>query len=93
MAYKGKVKLEIFNPEGEIIKVLLNEEKEAGTYEAEFNVDGLCEGIYIYQLQAGDFLATKKILKVKTFKKLWNKSYDKGQLYCNEKTFVTEIKI
>ena len=33
VAYKTKVKLEVFNSDGEIIKTLLDEEKEAGTYE------------------------------------------------------------
>ena len=82
VAYKGKVKLEVFNPEGEIIKTLLDEEKEAGTYEVEFDVSGclsglspdrdgegrnLPEGIYVYQLKAGDFSSAKKMLKIKNF--------------------------
>jgi 5-hydroxyisourate hydrolase-like protein (transthyretin family) len=76
VAYKSKVKLEIINPEGEMIKILLDEEKEAGTYEVEFipsdcnsgeslSADkagrNLTEGIYVYQLHAGDFLAAKKM--------------------------------
>ena len=36
VAYKTKVKLEVFNSEGKLIKKLLDEEKEAGTYEIEF---------------------------------------------------------
>jgi len=64
VAYKAKVKLQVFNPDGEMIKILLDKEKEAGTYEVEFNACGLCEGVYIYQLQVGDFLSTKKMLKV-----------------------------
>ena len=67
VAYKGKVKLEVFNPEGEMIKTLLDEEKEAGTYEAELNASGLCEGTYVYQLKGGDFISRKKMLKVKVF--------------------------
>jgi len=63
VAYKAKVRLEVFNPEGEMIKKLLDEEKEAGTYEVEFSACGLSEGTYIYQLQVGDFLSTKKMLK------------------------------
>jgi hypothetical protein len=67
VAYKAIVKLEVFDSEGEMIKKLLDEEKEAGTYEIEFSSCELCEGVYIYKLQAGDFLSTKKMLKVKTF--------------------------
>ena len=65
VAYKTKVKLEVFNSEGKMIKILLDKEKEAGTYEIEFSASGLPEGIYIYQLQAGDFLSRKRMMKMK----------------------------
>ena len=65
VAYKTNVKLEVFNSEGKMIKKLLDEEKEAGTYEVDFDASGLPEGIYIYQLQAGDFLSRKKMLMMK----------------------------
>jgi len=77
IAYKTKVRLEVLDSEGKMIKVLVDEEKEAGTYEIEFNAsvfnsgltserDGessdLIEGTYIYQLQAKDFLSMKKMV-------------------------------
>jgi hypothetical protein len=65
VAYKAKVKLQVFNPEGAMIKKLLDEEKEAGTYEIEFSACGLSEGVYVYQLQVGDFISTKKMLMKK----------------------------
>jgi len=61
VAYKTNVKLEVFNSEGKMIKKLLDEEKEAGTYEVDFDASGLPEGIYIYQLQAGNFVSEKKM--------------------------------
>ena len=82
VAYKGKVKLQVFNPKGKMIETLLDEDKEAGTYEVEFDSSichsgeslsadqadrNLPEGAYIYQLQAGDFLAVKWMMKVKIF--------------------------
>ena len=60
VAYRTKVKLEVFNSKGEMIKVLMDEEKEAGTYGAEFNASGMSEGVYVYQLQAGEFLFKKR---------------------------------
>src|SRR3972149_10549277 len=63
--YRTKVKLEVFNSEGNLIKKILDEEKEAGSYEVEFDItichsclpperDGeggnLSEGVYFYQL-------------------------------------------
>ena len=73
VAYKCKVRLEVFNLLGEIIKTILDEEKESGTYEAEFDSSschsGEClilpEGTYFYRLQAGEFISTKKMLKLK----------------------------
>lgn len=65
VAYKTKVKLEVFDSEGKLIKKLLDEEKEAGTYEVEYqsavhNPQSANE-IYFYQLEAGEFLSKKKM--------------------------------
>ena len=65
VAFKTKVRLEVFDSESKMIKKLLDEEKEAGTYEIEFSASGLPEGIYFYKLQAGDYLSTKKMLIMK----------------------------
>jgi len=66
IAYKTKVKLEVFNAEGEMIKVLVDEEKEPGTYEAEFypasSIQHPVSGTYFYQLHAGDFLERMKMI-------------------------------
>ena len=70
MAYKTKVKLEVFNSEGNLIKKLLDEEKEAGSYEVEFDITichsreggNLSEGVYFYQLRTGSFIETKKMI-------------------------------
>jgi hypothetical protein len=50
--------------------VLVNEDKPAGTYEVEFNSSDLIHqtlpsGIYFYQLRAGSFVQTKKMLMLK----------------------------
>jgi hypothetical protein len=42
LAYKTKVKLEVFDPQGKMLRTLLDEEKEAGTYEVEFSARGAC---------------------------------------------------
>ena len=44
VAYKTRVKLEVFDSEGMIVKTLLDEIKEAGTYEVEFSAKKLVEG-------------------------------------------------
>jgi hypothetical protein len=61
LAYKTRVILEVFDSEGMMIQQLLDDEKDPGTYKADFDASHLSEGVYIYQLQVGDFLSKKKM--------------------------------
>ena len=63
LAYKTKVKLEVFDSGDKLIRTLLDEEKEAGTYEIELwgEARNLSEGIYVYRLQARDYTSAKKM--------------------------------
>jgi hypothetical protein len=47
---------------GREVATLVNEVKEPGTYTVEFNASSLASGVYFYRLQAGNFVATKKLL-------------------------------
>jgi N-acetylneuraminic acid mutarotase len=58
---KGSVRLSILNILGEEIRVLLNEEREAGYHSVDFNGSELPSGVYFYKLQAGNFVETKKM--------------------------------
>jgi photosystem II stability/assembly factor-like uncharacterized protein len=62
---KSQVSLKIFNSVGEKISELVNEVKPSGNYTVEFNAANLPSGVYFYQLRAGDFIQTKKMLLVK----------------------------
>jgi hypothetical protein len=61
--------LKVYDVLGNEISTLVSEEKPAGSYEIEFNAvsaaGGLSSGVYTYQLQAGSFVLTKKMLLVK----------------------------
>ena len=57
--------LKIFNALGEVVAILINEELTTGSYEIEWDASGLPSGIYFYQLRAGDFLETKKMVLMK----------------------------
>jgi photosystem II stability/assembly factor-like uncharacterized protein len=61
----GFVSLKIFDVIGNEIATLVNQEKLAGDYEIEFNATGLPSGIYFYQLKAGIFIETKKMILLK----------------------------
>ncbi len=61
------VTLKVYDVLGNEIATLVNEEKSAGTYEAEFSTGsvGNASGIYFYKLQAGSFSQTKKMILMK----------------------------
>jgi hypothetical protein len=59
------VTLKVYDVLGNEIATLVNEEKPAGSYEVEFDGNNLPSGIYFYQLQAGQFTQTKKMLLIK----------------------------
>lgn len=64
------VTLKIYDILGREVSTLINEEKQAGSYTVEFNAENissknLSSGVYFYQLKAGDFSDTKKMLLLK----------------------------
>ena len=44
------------------VSILVNERKDAGVHEVKFDAAGLSSGVYFYRMQAGDYVATKKLL-------------------------------
>ncbi|MCF8241296.1 MAG: hypothetical protein K9J16_07905 [Melioribacteraceae bacterium] len=59
------VSLRIYSMLGEEITTLVNEAKQPGTYEVEFNGAELPSGVYLYRLNAGDYSGIKKMLILK----------------------------
>ena len=59
------ISLKIYDILGNEVAILVNEEKPAGTYEVKYIAEGLASGVYFYQLNAGKFLSTKKMLVIK----------------------------
>ncbi len=59
------VTIKIFNAIGEEIAALVNEFKQVGNYETTFNASSLPSGIYLYRMQAGDFVQTKNMILLK----------------------------
>jgi hypothetical protein len=62
---KSNVKITILNAIGEEVPVILNEEREAGFHQVEFNAENLPSGVYFYQLKAGQYVETKKMVLMK----------------------------
>jgi hypothetical protein len=59
------ITLKVYDVLGNEIKTLVNEEKQAGKYEAKFDGTYLSSGVYFYKLQAGKFIQTKKLILIK----------------------------
>ncbi|MGB9664787.1 MAG: T9SS type A sorting domain-containing protein [Ignavibacteria bacterium] len=59
--------LKVYDLLGEVVATLVNEPKQAGEYEIEFNADnyGLKSGVYFYELKTSDFRETKKFILLK----------------------------
>ncbi len=61
----GFVTLKIFDALGREVKTLVSEFKNKGYYSTNFDGTNLSSGMYIYQLKAGSFISTKKMLMIK----------------------------
>jgi hypothetical protein len=59
---RSLVSLKVYDVLGNEVATLINDEKPSGSYEIEFNATDLSSGIYFYQLQAGSFVDTKKMI-------------------------------
>ncbi|RPI75115.1 MAG: T9SS C-terminal target domain-containing protein [Ignavibacteriales bacterium] len=64
-----QVTLKVYDVLGKEVATLVNEEKQPGIYEVEFNpvsgIRNLASGIYYYRLKASNFIQTKKMILLK----------------------------
>jgi len=65
----GFITIKVYDVLGNEIATLVDEELPAGSYEVNFNTElihqTISSGIYFYQLRAGNFIGTKKMLLIK----------------------------
>jgi hypothetical protein len=61
----GQVKLSVYDLFGREVATLINEYRSAGSYTAAFDASALASGTYIYRLQSGSSVLSKKLLLVK----------------------------
>ena len=59
------VSIRIYDILGSELAVLTNEFKTAGTYSVDFNASRFASGVYFYQIRAGNFVETKKMVLLK----------------------------
>ena len=61
----GLITLKVYDVLGGEVTTLINETKQPGEYEIEFNAASFPSGVYFYQLKAGEFIQTKKMILLK----------------------------
>jgi len=61
----GPIVLKVYDMLGREITTLVNDERSQGTYEVHFDATGLSSGVYVYRLQAGIFVETKRLILLK----------------------------
>jgi xylan 1,4-beta-xylosidase len=54
--------LSIFNALGQKVATLVSKQQPAGAYQIEWHAGGLASGVYLYRLQAGEYVETKKLV-------------------------------
>ncbi len=59
------VNISVYDILGNKIVTLINEEKDAGKYTIQFNGSALASGIYLYQMKAGNFIQSHKLILLK----------------------------
>jgi subtilisin-like proprotein convertase family protein len=59
------VKLVVYDILGREVSVLVNELKQAGRYDIDFDGNRYSSGVYFYRLEAGDFVDVKKMVLMK----------------------------
>ena len=57
--------LKIYDAPANEVSTLVDEFKPTGTYEVEWDASGLPSRVYFYQLKAGNYLETKKMMLMK----------------------------
>ena len=63
--YSTFISLKVYNLLGQEVAILVEEEKQVGTYTILFDGSGLASGVYYYRLETNDFTKTKKLLLLK----------------------------
>ena len=61
----SEVSLKVFNILGEEVATLVSERLSTGSYSYDWDASNLASGVYLYRLQAGDYIETRKMILMK----------------------------
>jgi hypothetical protein len=65
VAKPGPVRVKVFDLLGREVTTLLNKIMKAGTYSITWDASSMPSGVYFYNMQAGNFIDTKKMVLLK----------------------------
>ena len=81
MPVDSKVKINVYNSLGQLVETLVNEELGSGYHEVNFNASRLASGVYLYQLQAGEYISSRKMVHLSNNNFYWL-SQKNGSCHC-----------
>jgi hypothetical protein len=61
----GSVRLRVVNQIGQTVRMLVDQPMDAGYHQVTFDANGLASGVYFYQIEAGRFVDTKKVVLIR----------------------------
>ncbi len=61
----GTVVIKVHNLVGQVVATLVDEYKNPGSYEVNFDASNLSAGVYLYKLQINDFVSVKRMTLLK----------------------------
>ncbi|MBK7629196.1 MAG: T9SS type A sorting domain-containing protein [Ignavibacteriales bacterium] len=62
---RSNVLIKIYDILGSEVATLINKEMDAGRYDVNFNANGYSSGIYLFRMEAGSYVSTKKMTLLK----------------------------
>jgi hypothetical protein len=62
---KSNVLIKVYDILGSEVVTIVNEELDAGWYEKSFNASRYTSGIYLFRMEAGSYVSTKKMMLIK----------------------------
>jgi hypothetical protein len=59
---RSNVLIKVYDITGSEVATIINEEMDAGWYQRSFNSSGLSSGVYLFRMEAGNYVNTKKMI-------------------------------